>query len=244
VIVQADVQEGSFLASFDVETGKRQWKRDREEVPTWSTPTVVEVGDRKLVICNGWKQIAAYDLKSGEPVWTMSGLGDIPVPTPIAGHGLAFITNAHGGGSPVYAIRLDAARGDVSLPEGESSSEAIAWSVERGGAYMPTPVLVGDLLFVGKDNGVLVVYDARTGERKYEQRLGGGGSGFTASLVASGGNVYIAAETGEIYVVRAKAEFELVAENDMGEVLMATPAIADGTLYVRGQRHLFALGAD
>ena len=108
---------------------------------------------------------------------------------------------------------------------------------------MPTPVLVDDLLFVGKDNGVLVVYEARTGKRKYEERLGGGGSGFTASSVASGGNVYIVAETGEVYVVRAGEEFELVAENDMGEILMATPAIADGTLYIRGRKQLFAIGA-
>ena len=242
LIVQADVQQDSFLAAFDVGSGKLLWKRSRDEVPTWSTPTVVQAGDRWLVICNGWKRIAAYDLADGEPVWNMSGLGDIPVPTPIAGHGLVFITNSHGGGSPVYAIDPAAATGDISLKQGETSSAAIAWSVERGGAYMPTPVLVGGLLFVGKDNGVLVVYDAKTGERKYEQRLGGGGSGFTASSVASGDNVYIAAETGEIYVVRAAEEFELIAENDMGEVLMATPAIADGTLYVRGQRHLFALG--
>jgi outer membrane protein assembly factor BamB len=108
---------------------------------------------------------------------------------------------------------------------------------------MPTPVLVNGLLFVGRDNGVLGAYDAQTGKRLYEKRLGEGGSGFTASSVASGGNVYIAAETGEVYVVRAGEEFELVAESDMGEVLMATPAIADGTLYIRGQRNLFAIGA-
>jgi outer membrane protein assembly factor BamB len=219
------------------------WQVPRNEVPTWSTPTVVRSGERTLVVCNGWKEIAAYDLRDGSRVWTMEGLGDIPVPTPIAGHGLVYITNSHGGGTPIYAIDLARAEGDISLKPGASPPKAIAWSTDQGGAYVPTPVLVGERLFVGKDNGVLMVYDAMTGKRLHRRRIGGGSSGFTASPVASGGHVYITAETGEIYVIGADGEFEQVAENDLGEVLMATPAIAEGTLYVRGQKHLFALGA-
>lgn len=242
LIIQADVLSDSFLVVFNARNGKVLWQKTRNDVPTWSTPTVVPEGERTIVVCNGWKEIAAYDLADGTRLWTMKGLGDIPVPTPVAGNGLVFITNAHGGGKPIYAIDPARATGDISLKKTATKNDAIVWSTSRGGAYMPTPVLVDDLLYVGQDNGVLVVYDAKTGDRKYEQRLGKGGSGFTASSVASGGNVYICAETGEVYVVRAGEEFELVAENDMGEVLMATPAIADGTLYVRGQTHLFALG--
>jgi len=242
LIVQADVQKDSFVAAFDVKTGKLLWKKPRKEVPTWSTPSVIRVGERHHVVCNGWKEIAAYDLADGTPVWNMKGLGDIPVPTPIAGHGLIFITSSHGGGTPLYAIDPTKARGDISLADGATRNEAIVWSWERGGSYIPTPVLIGDLLFVTKDNGVLVAYDARTGKRKYQERLGDGGSGFTASPVASGGHAYVSAESGKVYVVRAAETFELVAENDLGEVLMATPAIAEGTLYVRGRKHLFALG--
>lgn len=243
LIIQADVQENSFLAVFNVNNGKVLWQTPRKDVPTWSTPTVVPTAERAFVVCNGWNEIAGYDLADGTQLWKMNGLGDIPVPTPLAGYGLIYITNSHGPGSPLYAIDPLRARGDLSDVKNPARKEAIVWSHERGGAYIPTPVLVDDLLFVGKDNGVLVVYDARTGERRYRERLGKGRSGFSASSVTSGGNVYIAAEDGEVYVVRAAEEFELVAENDMGEVLMATPAIADGTLYVRGQEHLFALGA-
>lgn len=243
LIVQADVQKDSFIAVLDVKTGKTLWQRPRNEVPTWSTPTVVRVGESQHVVCNGWKEIAAYDLADGTPIWTMTGLGDIPVPTPIAGHGLIFITSSHGGGTPLYAIDPTKAREDISLKDGATSNEAIVWSSERGGSYIPTPLLIGDLLFVTKDNGVLVAYDARTGTRKYQKRLGRGGSGFTASPVASGGHAFVSAESGKIYVVRAAETFELVAKNDVGEAVMATPAIADGTLYVRGQKHLFALGS-
>jgi outer membrane protein assembly factor BamB len=243
LIVQADVQEDSFLAVFNVENGKVLWKKPRNDVPTWSTPTIVRAAERTLVVCNGWKEIAAYDLADGARIWWMNGSGDIPVPTPIGGHGLIFISSAHGGGSPIYAIDPATAAGDISLQGDATKSRGVAWSWPRGGAYIPTPILVGDLLFVGKDNGVLVVYDARTGERRYQERLGSGASGVTASAVASGGHVYFSAETGEVYVVRASEKFELVATNELGEVLMATPAIADGTLYLRGQQHLFALGA-
>jgi outer membrane protein assembly factor BamB len=243
VIIQADVQQNSFLAVFNVDNGKVLWQTPRNDVPTWSTPTVVRTAERIIIVCNGWKEIAAYDLTDGTQLWKMEGRGDIPVPTPIAGDGLVFITNSHGGERPIYAIDPAKARGDLSLTKNPARKEAIVWSSERDGAYMPTPVLVNGLLFVGRDNGVLGVYDAQTGKRLYEKRLGKGGSGFTASSVASGGNVYIAAETGEVYVVRAGEKFELVAENDMGEVIMATPAIADGTLYMRGQKNLFAIGA-
>jgi len=242
VIVLADVLKGSFLAAFDVQTGKEIWRRSRDDYPTWGTPTVHESGGRAQVIVNGYKQIAGYDFKTGDDLWNLHGGGDIPVPTPIVAHDLIFITNAHGGAAPIYAIRTTA-RGDISLAEDATSNEHIAWSSNRQGGYMQTPIVYGDLLYVCRDNGVLGCYKAKTGEELYRERLGGGKTGFTASAVAADGKIYVTSETGDVLVLRAGPKFELLATNSLGEVTMATPAISEGTLLFRTQHHLIAVGS-
>ena len=169
-------------------------------------------------------------------------MGGHAAPSPHNAFTLIFFTSAHGGGSPIYAIRTSAT-GDISLGEGERSSEQVAWSHPRGGSYMPTTLVYGDLLYVLRDNGVLGAYDIKTGERRYEQRLGSGSGGFTASSVAGDGKIYFTAELGEVYVVKPGPEFELLATNEMDEICMATPAIARGTLYYRTRGHLVAIAA-
>jgi outer membrane protein assembly factor BamB len=106
---------------------------------------------------------------------------------------------------------------------------------------MPTPVVYGDLFYTTNNMGILTVYKAATGERVYQQRIGKGGA-YSASVIASDGKVYFTSEDGDIFVVKAGPTFELLSQNSMGEVLMATPAISDGVLYVRGLKHLFAVG--
>jgi outer membrane protein assembly factor BamB len=242
VYVQADVLTGGFLAAFDVRDGKELWRTPRSDVPTWSTPTVHDLGDRKLLLVNGWKHAGAYDARTGHEVFKLTGGGDIPVPTPFVADGLVFFTHSHGPGSPIYAVRTDA-RGDVSLHGDARSNEAVAWSVDRGGAYMPTPLVYQGLLYLCRDNGVLSAFRARTGERLYQERLGPGTGGFTASLVAADGKVYASSEDGDVYVVKAGETLEVLATNAMNEVLMATPAIADGTLFFRTRSRLVAVGA-
>lgn len=244
LIVQVDVQGPSYLAAFDAATGEELWRTERDEVPTWSTPTIYEHGGRKLVAVNGWKHIGGYDLETGREVWRLRGGGDIPVPTPVLGEDLLFITNAHGFQSPIYAIRQDA-RGDISLGDEEASNDGIAWSTRRDGAYMQTPIVVGDHLYVCRDNGVVGCYELDGGREVYRQRLGKGGtSGFSASAVSDGETIYFSNETGEIFVVRAGPEFELLAVNEMNEIVMATPAISQGTLYFRTRGHVVAVGGD
>ncbi len=241
VILQADVQKGSFVAAFDVRTGKELWRTPRADVPTWSTPTVMTMNGREQVIVNGWKHIGGYDLETGKEIWRMTGGGDIPVPTPITAHGLVFITNAHGKAAPVFAIK-PTATGDISLKEGESSNAHIAWSYMRDGGYMQTPIVYGDILYVCRDNGVLTAFDAKTGTRHYQARLGDGKTGFSASAVASGGRLYFTSEDGDVYVVKAGPTYELLATNPLGEVAMATPAISEGTILFRTRNHLVAVG--
>lgn len=241
VYLQCDVLNDPFLAAFDLETGRELWRTPREDVPTWSTPTVHEVGGRTQLLVNGWKHVGGYDAATGREVWRLRGGGDIPVPSPVVAHDLVFVTHAHGPGSPIYAIRTSAA-GDVSLPDGETSSAHVAWSIPRGGSYMQTPLVYGDLLYACRDNGVLSVFRARTGERLYQERLGGGGTGFSASPVAADGKVYFTSEEGEVFVVRAGERFELLARNPLGEVTMASPALSEGVLYFRTRGHLVAVG--
>jgi outer membrane protein assembly factor BamB len=241
VIVQADVQKGSFLAAFDVGTGKLLWRTPRADVPTWSTPTLFRAAGRSQVIVNGFRHAGGYDLQTGEPLWQLAGNGDIPVPRPVVGNGLIFLTSAHGTLAPIYAIK-PTARGNISLPAGETRSEHIAWSQPRDGAYMQTPLVYGDYLYVCRDNGVLSVYDSRTGARQYQQRLAGGQTGFTASAVAANGKLYYTSEDGGVYVIKAGPTFELLGENALGEVTMATPAISEGVIYFRTRRHLIAIG--
>ena len=240
VIIQVDVQKDSFVAALDLASGKELWRTPRKDVPTWSTPAVYTSGGTAQVIVNGWKHIGAYDLATGKEVWRMEGGGDIPVPTPITSHGLIFITNSHGGRSPVYAVK-PSAQGTITLKDGETSNPHIAWSVPRDGAYMQTPLIYGDSLYVCKDNGVLAVFDVKTGERRFQARLADGRTGFSASPVASNGHIYFTSEEGDVYVLKAGATFEQVAVNPLGEVTMATPAISEGVLFFRTRNHLVAV---
>lgn len=172
----------------------------------------------------------------------MSGGGDIPVPTPIVAHDLIFLTSSHMDPHPIYAVRLGA-KGDISLKEGATSNEYVAWSQFRQAPYMQTPIVYGDYLYTCRDNGVMSCFDARTGERKYNMRLGTGATGFTASAVAGDGKLYYTSEMGDVYVVRAgPEERDPISVNPMGEICMATPAISEGSLYFRTQRHLVRVG--
>ena len=240
VIVQCDVQKGSFVAAFSLKDGGELWRTPREEVPTWGTPTVHVSPNRSQVICNGWKEIASYDVATGKRLWNMRGGGDIPVPTPVVAHDLIFITNAHGPQSPVYAIKTSAT-GDITLRDGEDSSEHVAWSYRRGGNYMQTPIVVGEHLFLCRDNGVVTCFEAKTGKRLAETKLGDGRTGFTASPVAAGDKLYFTSEEGSVYVVAANPKLEIVATNPLGDLSMATPAISEGTLFFRTSSQVIAV---
>jgi outer membrane protein assembly factor BamB len=239
VIVQADIQKDSFVAAYRLSDGKQVWKTVRDELPSWGTPTIFESGGRTELVTHATKFIRGYDPASGKELWRLSGNSEITAPTPIVAHGLVFITNGYRGVQPIFAVR-PGARGDISLQDGQESSDYIAWSKKRGGPYTPTPLVYSDLLYVISNNGVLSAYQARTGERLYQERVGAGGA-YSASPVAAGGNLYLSSEDGDIYVVKAGPKYELLGKNAMEEVLMATPAIAGDMLVVRGMKHVFGI---
>jgi outer membrane protein assembly factor BamB len=235
VIVQCDVQAQSFLTVLDAATGEELWRVERDEDPSWGTPTV----HGSQIIVNGYKHIGGYDLETGAEIWKLVGGGDVPVPTPVVEHDLIYITSAHGPLRPIYAVRVDA-EGELSMDPAEC--EHMAWSNRRG-VYMQTLLVYGEELYACNGGGVVTCFDARTGEERYRERLGDGRSGFSGSAIAADGLVYFTSEGGEIHVVRAGSSFERVATNDMGETCMATPALSEGVLFVRTRRHLVALGA-
>ena len=240
VIVQCDVQQNSFIAAFDLNTGKQLWRTERDEIPSWGTPTICEVQGRVELVTHATKFIRGYDPMTGQELWRLGPNSEVTAPTPFAAHDLIFVTNGYRGIQPIYVIR-PGARGDISLKGEATSSESIAWSARRGGPYMPTPVVYGEHLYVVSNNGVLTVYNARTGERAYQQRLGDKGGAYSASVIAGDGKVYFTSEDGDVFVVKAGNKYELLASNAMGEVLMATPAISDGMIFVRGLKQLFAI---
>jgi outer membrane protein assembly factor BamB len=241
VIVQCDIQKNSFIAAYDIKSGKQVWRTPREEIPSWGSPNVFEGTTHSEVVTNGTRAIRGYDPMTGKELWKLTGNPEVTATTPVFSDGVIFVVNHYRPNQPIYAIKAGAT-GDISLKDGKTSNQFVVWSYQQGGAYMPSPLIYGEYLYINNNNGTLTVRNAKTGERLYQERIGGKGGSYSASPVAADGKVYFSSEDGEVFVVKAGPKYELLSANPMGEVLMATPAISDGMIFVRGQHHLFAIG--
>lgn len=241
VILQCDTQADSFLLALDAASGKVVWKTDRDELPSWGTPTVITTPQGPVLVTNASNFVRGYDPRTGKELWRLGGSSKITAPTPIASNRLIVVASGRRPELPLFAVREDA-RGDLTLPKGETSSKAIAWSYTGRGSYMPTPLAYDGILYVLANNGVLDAYDLESGKEIYRQRLPQVGSGFSASPVAADGRLYMSNEDGDILVVAAGREFRHIATNPVGELLMATPALSAGVMYVRSASSLFAIG--
>jgi outer membrane protein assembly factor BamB len=241
VILQCDTQDDSFMLALDASTGKTVWKTERDEIPSWGTPTVAVTSSGPELIANASNYIRGYDPRTGKELWRLGRSSKITAPTPVFADGMFVVVSGRAPERPIFVVRAGA-RGDLTLPEGKTSSEAVAWSRTGRGSYMPTPLIYNGILYVLANNGLLDAYDLRTGEEIYRQRLPLIGSGFSASPVAADGKLYISNEDGEMLVVAAGRTFNHIATNSMGEMLMATPALSDGVMYVRSSKSLFAIG--
>jgi outer membrane protein assembly factor BamB len=241
VILQVDMPNDSYLAAFRVATGEEVWRTMREdEISTFATPAIFPGPDGDELVTNG-TVIRAYDPLSGRLLWRLGPNSEIPVPTPVMTEDLIIVTAGYPPVRPIYAVR-PGQRGDLTLPEGRESSEALAWSRTRGGTYIPTPVVYGGYLYATAENGRLTAYDARTGEVVYQVRIGGVGGSYSASPIAADGKLYFASEEGDVFVVRAGPEYELLAKNAMGEIIMANPAVSDGVMVIRTYGHVYGIG--
>ena len=250
VIVQNDTsvsEEGqaiaSFIAAFDLADGSERWRttRDEDRHSSFGTPTVYEAPWGAQIITNGGQRIRAYDPLEGSVLWSLSVGSQLVTPTPVVRDDLVFVTSGHSGFQPIYAIRPNAT-GDISLEPGVSTNEYVVWSTTRGGAFTPTPIVYGGYLYTVNVSGILACYDAASGERMYRARLRHMGGGISSSPVAADGRLYFASEDGDVFVVKAGPEFELLVTNSMHEVILATPAISDGMIFIRTLHHLFGIG--
>jgi outer membrane protein assembly factor BamB len=247
LVIVNDNEKQQFVAAFDAKTGRQLWRTDRQlrekdgppRQSGWVTPYVWSNRLRTEIVTIGPTTAVSYDT-DGKELWRLGGMSIAPVPSPFAYQDLLIVD----GGKPrsLYAIRAGAA-GDISLPEGKTSSAHIAWSVERAGSYIPTPVAYEGGLYVLYDTGILARYDAQTGALSYKERLDVEGGAFTSSPWAYGGKIFCLSEEGKTYVVGAGPNFRVLHTNALADMALATPAIAGDVLLVRTEKTLYALRA-
>jgi outer membrane protein assembly factor BamB len=230
VIVQADTQDESFIAAFDVETGRQIWRHTRDELPSWTTPVIAQTSSGAIIVTNGPRFMRGLDPATGRELWAIEDGAQVKVPTPVVGDGIIVMSGGAPRGRQFYGVD----------PGGAERPGRIAWTAEKGGPYTPTPIIVGGRLHVLSDNGVLSRWHAATGALIDQTRIGEGGA-FSASPVAVGDVLLLASEDGEVYAVRSGEQVTELHANDMGEQVMATPAISDGMIIIRGARHLFGI---
>ncbi len=245
VYVQSDNQEESFLSAVDKRTGKEQWKIARGVGNEgmirsgWSTPFVWVTPTRSEIVALGHGVAMGYDV-DGKELWRLSGLSGQATPTAVASDGLLYLGTGSQGESnrPMFAVRPGAA-GDISLAEGSQSNESVAWHNAQASAYTSSPLSYRGRIYVVNDNGILTVFDARTGERVYRARVGGGGFTFSSSPWAYGGNVFFLSEDGDTFVVNEGPSYVEAGRNSLQEMTLASPAVASDSLYIRTQSKLY-----
>ena len=243
IYVVNDNDDRSFLAVLDKRTGKQIWRVERDEASNWSTPYIWENDRRTEIITSGTRKIRAYDL-DGKVLWELGGMSSIVIPTPFSQHGLLFLASGYVNDTvrPVYAVKAGA-RGDISLKEGETSNEYIAWYQRQAGPYNPSPLVYGDYYYTLLDRGIFTCHDARTGREIYgKQRIDPEASAFTASPWASNGKIFALSEDGDTFVIQAGTEFKVLGKNSLDEMCMATPAIVRGSLIIRSATKLYRIG--
>jgi outer membrane protein assembly factor BamB len=232
----------SFLAAFDASSGREIWRVTRDERSNWATPFVWEQEGSAQIVTSGSDRVRGYDLEGGLK-WELKGMSSIAIPTPFAAQGLLFVSSGYVGDAlrPMYAIR-PRATGDISLKPGESSNAHIAWSHPQLGSYNTTALVYGEYLYTLLDRGFLLTHDARTGKEIYgRQRLAPDTSGFSASPWAYNGKIFAASEDGDTFVIQAGADYKLLGRNPLGEMIMASPAVARGSLIMRTASALYRI---
>lgn len=243
VIVQCDLQEGSFIVAFDLSSGEEVWKTMRDEPPSWGSPLVYKDAEHEVLITNGSTYSRGYNPRTGEELWRLGGHSAITVPTPFVAQGLIYLLDGYRPFQPIYAVKLGA-RGDITLGPNQTSSSDVAWSQRHGAPYLVTPVVYRGFLYSLTNSGILSCIDAKSGDLVYKKRVArGGANSFTGSLVAADGRLYLTAESGAVLVVKTGPSYELIATNELGEFCLSTPAIAGGKIFFKTHRHVIAIGA-
>jgi outer membrane protein assembly factor BamB len=236
LIFTCDGARDPFVAALDAKTGDVRWRTPRRTTVrapfSFSTPLDIDVAGQKQVVIPGSGLIAAYDPRDGREIWRVTtGEGYSVVPRPAFAHGMIYAATGFDRAN-LFAIRVEGTKGDVTKSH-------VAWRLTRNAPLTPSPLVVGDEIYLVSDNGFATCADAKTGKVHWTQRLGGN---YSASPVYAAGHVYFQNEEGLGVVVKAAKKFERVAENDLGERTLATYAVAEGSLFIRSAGHLWRIG--
>ena len=233
VIVQRDEDEGanSAIVAYDKETGKEVWRVRRPVQISWGTPVVVTAGGRRELVTNGTELIIAYDPQSGKELWRTKGVESNAIHTPLVGHGLVFVT----AGYPVKKV-IAIRPGDVP------DDRRVAWEYSKGTGYVLSNILYDGYLYLLTDNGTVTCLDPKTGQVRYEGGRVPVPARFMGSPVAFAGLIALTSEDGDTYMLKAGPTHEIVRTNSVDEPVFSSLAIANGRIYIRGGKHLFAIG--
>ncbi len=229
VYVQVDRHAESFVAAYSLASGEQVWRVERDEKPVWATPTIHQSAERSQLVVVGGDFDRGLDPETGEELWRFARDYEVKTPTPFVAAGLIILAGGYRG-NELYALDVGA--------EGAVGGEHLVWTSAPGGPYTSTPVAYRDHLFFVRDTGIFNVLDLATGEQVLRRRMEGT---YSASAVAGDGKLYLASEDGVVRVVAAEAPFEEIAAVDMEAACMSTPAVADGTLYLRCGSELWAV---
>ena len=237
IFVVWDHQGESFIAALDRKTGKEVWRKNRQEIDSWATPLVVEHGGKAQVVTGAQNRVRSYDADTGEMVWEAAGLTANPIPSPVAADGMVYLMSGYRGNN-LKAVRLAEAKGDIT------GTPALAWSADRDTPYVPSPLLYDNVLYFLKGNtGVLSAFDAKSGKPHYQvQRIEGVPNVF-ASPVGADGKIFVLGQDGSAAVIKHGPTYEILATNKLDDRFDASPALADGEMYLRGYKYLYCVAA-
>jgi len=231
LILLCDQPARSYLVAIDKKTGQDRWKADRGKGrSSYSTPLVVEGAFGAEVIVNSTERIDAYDAKTGAFLWHSGETSRFAVPSPVFHEGVIYASRGYRSG-PYMALK-PGGRGDASATQ-------TVWRVETGAPYVSSLLYYDGIVYMANDVGVLTAVDAATGARVWQERVDGV---FSASPVAGAGHVYFVSENGDTVVVKAGRTPQVVARNPLGERAVASPAISNGQVFIRTDRHVFSIG--
>ncbi|MCI0487932.1 MAG: PQQ-binding-like beta-propeller repeat protein [Blastocatellia bacterium] len=236
VILQCDqhLGENSFIAALDKKTGKEAWRAKRPVQSSWTTPVIVNTATRAELVTNGNEWVISYDPATGKEYWRCQGVKSNAIHTPLVGKDLVIVSAGYPQKRTI-AIRLGGS-GDLT------ETPNVLWKYEKGTAYVASPILYGDYVYLISDKGLLTCLDAKTGEVKYEGGRVPVPATFMASPVAFDGKILISSEDGDTFVVKAGATHEILRTNSIGEPIYTSPALAGGKVYIRAEKHLYCIG--
>ena len=235
LVLNWDHQGQSFVTALDKKTGQTLWRRDRDEITSWSTPLIVEHRGKAQVIIAATGAVRSYDLATGEPIWTCRGLSRNVCASPVAADGCVYVTNNYDWPA-MMAIRLDGARGDIT------ESDAVLWTLKRYTPYVPSPLLYGSrLYFIRQMHPYLSCVDVKTGKFIWEsQRLPSVRMIF-ASPVGAAGRLYVTGRNGITLVIKNNDPFEILETNALADSFSASPILDGQALYLRGEHFLYCI---